>query len=314
MDMDIKRVDTKSEYEALRALWCDTFGDGPEFVDAVYEKLGAEGWFIPGESGMDSALTLYECGEYDGRKVFVSYAICTAPAARDRGLAGELVKAVRDLVVSGPEKSGLESNIVKAPGLSAVTPAEESLYEFYEKLGYRKYFYEDRVSFSYDPDWLVMDGDGSDDYAPEILMEPVGAAEYNKLREYYLLGVPHIRVRDEIIELSAPDGLDGQNIYKINHGAAICILSESPAEAAGNRAGEIRFEEFIADANLDAGLGVAEALSSRLMIRGSVSYSRPATALHDIDCPGVTYPATMIAGNADAYDEGFLPYYGFPME
>lgn len=120
-----------SAYEGLRALWSDTFDDPPEFVDEFYENFGDDvtGFaMVDGDGTVCSALTCHICGEYMGKPVYVNYAICTRKDMRGRGLAAELTQAVRD-------------EVTEAGGISAVSPAEPSLVQYYEKLGYEPYFF-----------------------------------------------------------------------------------------------------------------------------------------------------------------------------
>ncbi|MBR2541227.1 MAG: hypothetical protein IKE85_10475 [Mogibacterium sp.] len=165
----IELVQTKAQYEGLRALWHEVFGDEPFYVDNMYRAFGDDiaGFIITNDEGkVISALTCYKCGTYripeslreelgweeedasgksdafsaaelDGRPVYVSYAICTDPSYRGLGLAGRLTSYVRDLV------------ILEYDGISIVSPAERSLEDFYSELGYKQHFFANHgIAFS----------------------------------------------------------------------------------------------------------------------------------------------------------------------
>ena len=105
--MDKKGIEIKTaeygseEYKGLRALWCEVFGDEPDYVDAFYENFGDDitGYVAADETGrVCSALTCHLCGTYGDRPVYVSYAVCTRDDMRGQGLAAELITFVRDRV------------------------------------------------------------------------------------------------------------------------------------------------------------------------------------------------------------------------
>ena len=166
----IEKADTGSKYEGLRRLWCRVFGDGPEFVDALYEAFGdgITGYVVLSDEGrVVSALTCFPAGimhvpagstadyhddlqDLDGMPVYVSYAICTDPEYRGQGLAARLTDHVRRVVTTARGKTaGLEDGAPAETGLggiSLVSPAEESLISFYAALGYSEgFFVEERV-------------------------------------------------------------------------------------------------------------------------------------------------------------------------
>ena len=92
-----------SVYEGLRALWCEVFGDEPEYVDFTYEIFSGDirGYAAVDEEGrVCSALTIYKAGAYEGRPVSVIYAVCTAPDCRGLGLASMLTERVREEAAS----------------------------------------------------------------------------------------------------------------------------------------------------------------------------------------------------------------------
>ena len=130
----VKTISNKDEYEGLRTLWCEVFSDEPSFVDAMYANFGEDivGYIATDEEGaVRSALTCFKCGTFESRDVYTSYAICTAKEVRGLGLAGRLVEAARDDVLS-------------KGGISLISPAEPSLEKFYGAHGYVPFFYVDK--------------------------------------------------------------------------------------------------------------------------------------------------------------------------
>ena len=129
-EFKVEKADTRAKYEGLRDLWVRVFGDEPALVDHVYRVFGADitGYVICNEAGkVVSVLTCYKAGTLMTQEVYVSYAVCTDPEYRGRGLGGQLTEYVKNVVTAGPDG-----------GISLVSPAEESLIAFYKKLGYEE--------------------------------------------------------------------------------------------------------------------------------------------------------------------------------
>lgn len=222
----IVRANDGAVYEGLRALWCETFGDAPEYVDAFYANFGDDimGYALVDETGkVGSALTCHLCGEYEGRPVYVSYAICTQKDMRGQGLAAMLTSHVRD-------------KVTKAGGISVVSPAEPSLIEYYASLGYESHFFAvERAVMSpdfdeeefYDFDEFDLDIEGADPtpFRATIDLEPLSAEKYSKYREAFLSGRPHIEPTGAMLRLMEAESMDGCGLYSINRGDAICIIS-----------------------------------------------------------------------------------------
>lgn len=223
----IQSADSGALYEELRSLWSVTFGDPPEYIDAFYENFGDDikGYAMVDEDGMVcSALTCYLCGEYEGRPVHVSYAICTREDMRGLGLAAQLTSAVR-------------SEVTEAGCISVVSPAEPSLVQYYAKLGYEPYFLAaeravmspdlDEEEFD-DYDEFDLDIEGADPtpFRASIDLEPLPPETYNKYREAFLSGRPHIEPSVDMLRLMQAETMDGCFLCSINRGDAICAVSD----------------------------------------------------------------------------------------
>lgn len=200
-----------------------------------------------------SAMVCYKCGELTisdadmeevcGKPVYVSYAVCTDPEFRGMGLAGALTAYVRDLVTADG-------------GLSLVSPADESLQDFYAGLGYRPFFYVSEAIAYADEDMMGMSGFPEDDFAddyfdgcfdpvndtdsnteelwadedaeafePSLDVAELDASTYNRYREAFLIDEPHIVLSDRMIEFVRIDSFNGNGLLAINGGDAICAVS-----------------------------------------------------------------------------------------
>lgn len=110
----------------LRALWKLVFGDTEEFLDAFFQNgfsIDRCRYFTDGEQ-LTAALHWLDC-EYEGEKYAYLYAVATHPDYRNRGLCRKLMaKTHADLKEAGYAGAVL-------------VPQEESLREFYGKMGYK---------------------------------------------------------------------------------------------------------------------------------------------------------------------------------
>lgn len=250
-----EKTDTREKYEGLRSLWCEVFGDEPEFVDHVYRTFGSDitGYVIRNDEGRAvSALTCYRCGEMAGPDtvpvpVYVSYAICTDSEYRGKGLAGRLTEDARDEVTA-------------AGGVSLLSPAEESLQGFYRELGYREScfaVYAEAASDGADPDeefdapdpdearlWgLGAEGmpgflDGSDEagsFRTAFSIEAVDPEVYSRYREKFLAEEPHVALSREMLEFIRSESVNGDGLCVINGGDAVCMIAGSDSDPGPDR-------------------------------------------------------------------------------
>jgi len=116
----------RGDRKALRGLWKEAFGDGDAFLD-LFENIAfspdrARALFCDGV--LSAALYWFDC-ECEGEKVAYLYAIATAKTQRGRGLCRALMEDTH--------------THLRSLGYSAaiLVPSSESLFGFYEKLGYR---------------------------------------------------------------------------------------------------------------------------------------------------------------------------------
>ena len=122
----------KSALPALTKLWATCFGDDPKeiqgFWSATFDRIqvytATEGNKILAMTCVIPTHFIDEEGE--SHSCGYIYAVCTEPNSRGKGICGELM-----------------AHIHKNCGFAytSLVPAEESLFSFYEKMGYRTVFY-----------------------------------------------------------------------------------------------------------------------------------------------------------------------------
>jgi len=306
-------------YEGLRALWSRTFGDPPSYADAFYANFGDDikGWaVVDGAGEVCSALTCHLCGEYEGRPVYVSYAVCTREDMRGRGLAAMLTTFVRDEVTA-------------AGGISLVSPAEPSLAAYYEKLGYEPHFFAvERAVMSpeFDPDEfeecdeydLVFDeiekgepGQGGGALRPEIDLQPLSAEQYSIYREAFLDGRPHITPTDAMLRLMESECEGAMGFCSVNRGDAVCMISS--ADPAKVCLSELILNPVLQELSLDIDSEIASMIASHFDSAETVFTTPGAGAIQGMVCglPDMTDKEPNEDGSSVYAPE---PYYGFPIQ
>lgn len=122
----------KEDYEQLIMLWQQAFGDPKAFVQQAFDELiPSEGIYLWKEEGeILSALYAIPCrirgnGEKTKGQGFYFYALATQKNRRHQGWMGRLMEAVlQELKRQGADFVFLQ-------------PAEENLFSYYEKRGFR---------------------------------------------------------------------------------------------------------------------------------------------------------------------------------
>ena len=389
MGYRVETVDSKDKYEGLRDLWCRVFGDEPGFVDFFYESFGGDirGYVICNDAGKTiSALTCFRCGVFrdapgdsEGRQahdapdgpgggagglpVYVSYAICTDPEYRGQGHAAALTEYVRSIVTAprGTVIHGEDDGLPAAEGLggiSLVSPAEESLIGYYDRLGYRETFFVDEHAvhageeeLPEEEDWSVgaeageqsayietseqsaaadtrfwgLDPDGNavflDDeereaFEPELSVESVSGSMYNRYREEFLAGVPHVEMSPEMMEFLRTDGDGG--LLVINGGDAVCRVAYAGAEDAdsseihdeetGAQLRTVMLDELLVNPQLRA---LSEEIEEEIALRLAEHFGAE-TLVYRTPGSGRCQSMSSSADGAEAAAEG--AYFGFPIE
>lgn len=284
------------DYKALRALWVRTFGDNVEDVDDFFKAWGdqVEGYVLENDAGeIASALTIFCMGELvippgcvvtsrvgaasaEIRKpAYISYAICTDPAARGNGYGSQITEYARDLALS-------------RGAVSLLCPAEPSLVRFYQPLAYEPRFYATASLL-----------DCTAVHMTSAQISRISAAEYGCLRESLLADAVHIELSPAAIDYIA----SYHSFYSL----------EDERIIVAHEKGSSRFAEVLADASLEArrledalqilaeGLGIEE-----------LSYRTPGNDYLQTGQLGKQYVQAMIASDGDLnFSNG---YFGFPFD
>ena len=313
--MDIKDFEIKSaeygsaEYEGLRALWSEVFGDPPAYVDAFYENFGGDiaGYVVTdGTGSVCSALTCHLCGTYENMPAYVNYAVCTREDMRGEGLASALIAFVRD-------------RVTEAGGVSIVSLAEPSLISYYAELGYEPHFFAaERAAMS--PEFSLEEYDDFDEFDLEIEgadpfpfraeldLQQLPAEKYNIYREAFLTGQPHIEPSDEMLRLIESESMDGRGLYSVNRGDAICAVSQ--ADPVRVVVSELILNPILKELSLDIDTEIASMIAKHFGSAETLFITQGYGGCQGMICGLPHEPEEHSEENEYYYGE---PYYGFPI-
>lgn len=208
--IEIRKIN--SEYDGLRKLWCDTFGDSVEYVNQMYAAWGPdmEGYVLVDDNGVlgpenvrrvVAALTLFKMGYLvEGDKetaCYVSYAICTDEKEQGKGYGSTITEYAKDLAW-------------KKGGVSMLCPSSNKLVGFYMPLGYEPRFY-------------ASEGEVDSAEASDIKLEEISASEYGELREEMLADIVHVRLSEHTLGYIEETS---KAFVKINGGKLIAVVDK----------------------------------------------------------------------------------------
>lgn len=149
------------EIRELKELWKEAFGDTDAFLDTFFTKVYSRDRvrIQRTEGKISSALYFFTC-EFNNKKIAYLYAIATKKEFHNRGLCNALMRDTHAYL--------------KAQGYSGaiLCPASESLFSFYEKMGYKTCAYVDEAEV------LAQKGD--------VKLKKLSGEEYMRLRRNFL--------------------------------------------------------------------------------------------------------------------------------
>ena len=301
----IREACAASDYEALRKLWCENFGDSPEYVDAFYANWSdaIKGYVLEDDGEIVSALTQFYAGELvipsnscaalpedapgaTRIPVYVSYAICTASSARGKGFGSAITEYARDVAVH-------------QDAVSVLSPAEPSLVNFYRPLGYEPQFLATEISLG---EGLSADLDSDSGTDPGT--DRIDLARYIELREMLLANTAHIVFSEKTWKLIESES---EGFYSLMNGRIIVCVGDKARMLEAIASPELETSEFAKKiSTLAAALGM-ETFSCRCP---ADAFTPDVFASDGI--PDRNYVQAMIAGERIP-DFGF-GYYGFPLD
>lgn len=156
-----------SQVPQLRSLWKETFGDTDEFLDCFEENafsLERCRCVLVNEKVV-AALYWFNC-EFLNRPIAYIYAVATAENFRGKGICHALMENTHMYLKS----LGYVGTIL--------SPANEKLIHFYEKMGYQTCAYMDEISFDENRLYALE--------AKSISLRSISKEEFARLRRNYL--------------------------------------------------------------------------------------------------------------------------------
>ena len=278
-----------SDFDDFISLRRKVFGDDEnfiEFFDACFRDDYLDFLIIENQDGgemLQAALTQFDMGrlvvppdkvsEIAGKSIEMSYAICTAPAARGKGYGSHITVYAREIAESSRK-------------LSMLSPAEPGLINFYEPLEYKKFMYAEQGS--------VLVSEHVDFEFSHLQTKVLTPQEYNNYREAILANRVHIKLSEGALRFAAglvapytsgslPDfeaesadlagsapnleaesgAPDGSGLLLISDGAEPLAIAACEAAEAGSLAAAelLTFSED--GGHKELGIAIAKALAAR---------------------------------------------------
>lgn len=190
---------------ALQTLWETVFGDPPEFIQTFFTHFPPEasGWVVSRETELCSAAYLLTGNRLicDGQAYPCAYvyAVATPEAQRGHGYASRLMQHF--------------AQMAEAHGFVLYTrPAELGLFAWYrDVMGATGIGTGRETTVPRDPHWISA-----------LPVQAESAAEYGKLREAHLTGVPHVALSESFLTLLEESGA----LFSVGDGGATAAAED----------------------------------------------------------------------------------------
>lgn len=156
-----------SQIHELRTLWKETFGDTDEFLDLFHSTaFSLNRCRCAVQDGkIVAALYWFDCS-FSGNSIAYIYAVATAKEYRGQGICHALMESthmhLKELGYAG----------------AILSPASKSLFDFYEKMGYKTCAYNDELIFKEDSLYAFEKSD--------ITIRKIDKNEFARLRQDFL--------------------------------------------------------------------------------------------------------------------------------
>ena len=153
-----------SQITGLRELWKHTFGDSDAFLDAFFETAFSpkRTFCVTINTLVVGALYWFDC-EFSNQKIAYIYAVATAKNYRGQRICHTLMTHTHQYL----KASGYAGAIL--------SPAEESLFHFYGKMGYKTCAYANELHYT-----------NKQNLVSSIKIQKISKEEFAKLRREFL--------------------------------------------------------------------------------------------------------------------------------
>lgn len=207
MSILIERAEN-ADQPALHRLWETVFGDEPETVQTFFDRFPPEaaGWVVREDDEIRAMAWLlpgsWLLTEDSMQAVGYVYAVATAPEARGRGFAGDLMQAIMDFA----DQRSL---------LLYTRPAEDGLFSWYESR-----MEAGSVGTVEEIEYTAAE-------AAEMTPVPVDALTYQGLREARFGTRPHLLLSEALLRVQKQYLMDaGGDLFQIGDGCCACELRD----------------------------------------------------------------------------------------
>lgn len=297
-----------SEETAFISLWSETFGDSREDI-IEFCKIFSDDLIRFALTDVEfgnvvlSSLTLFKMGKLfipgaqEDFNLYISYAICTKPDARGRGYGAAITRFASEYV----KKMNLRSP--STTNLSALSPASESLIDFYNPLGYDNFFFSEYKAL-----------DSVKRLTENINISVISPEEYNKKRERILENIVHISLSENSLKyLSSYNTFISFNDDSLNLNG---ISTFSPI----SKGDELMISELLLSNNGSMSLSIPlsdyENAASAISLKLGASHAKyrfPSSSSNSI-VQGMLYEGSKISSIVNNTLPGIKPYLGFPFD